>query len=80
MLGSTEPSETLATVEIPDKPVKRVSAMQGTCVHNIKFMQEEQEITVFNRGSNGGGLTTRDIPPDHSIVGVYGTTYNNRIY
>ena len=75
MLGVSQASETLTTVEITEKAVKNVSAMvSGKCVCKIKFLQEGQEITVFYRGYNSGTLKTREIPPNHSIVGVYGKT------
>ena len=73
MLGGSYASETLATVEITEKAVKNVSAMTVDYASNIKFLQEGQEITVYSRGSNYGTLKTCEIPPNHSIVGVYGT-------
>ena len=74
MLGANQKRVTLATVEILDKPVKSINVMEtGVYVCNIKFMQEGQEITVYSRGNRDGSLNTREIPPNHSIVGVYGT-------
>ena len=74
MLGGNHQLETMATVEIPDKPVTSVSAAMAdnNFIHNIKFLQEGKEITVFSRNDNRGTLHTHEIPPNHSIVGVYG--------
>ena len=47
MLGATYLHEILATVEIQEKNFKCVSFISGFNVHNIEFMEEGQEITVY---------------------------------
>ena len=75
MLGGAANNGIIQTVEIPNKPVKTVTAFNDNgYVSNMMFVQGGNEITVFNRGKATAGLPrySRDIPPNNQIVGVYG--------
>jgi len=71
----------MTTVQIPDKPIKRISVRTGgVCAYSLQFeFAQGPPLVVFDKGYTGHPVKSQEIPANHHIVGVYGRIQSNLI-
>ena len=69
----------ISTVRVLDKQMNCVSAqVEAMYISKIQFEYNDGEAKiVFDKNYGYGSQDVRSIPENHSIVGIYGTYYDN---
>ena len=72
--GQCSDASELISVKIADKPLVSVQTKTAVYVHSLKLsVQSSLPLTILGKNSNHNvDQLTYVVPPDHSIVGVFG--------